>query len=424
MAQSAAPGISLYLLENDAKFRLFWWRGDGGLATQVQLTSPGGVALAPDGSMYFADKDHSRILRVSPDGIITTVAGNGGYGFSGDGGPATQATFAGPTGVTLAADGSLFIADADNHRIRRMGLDGLITTVAGNGESSYGSDGGLATQTGLNFPEAVALAADGSLYIADSGDRRIRRVGPDGIITTVAGNGQFGSSGDGDLATEATLLLPTGVVLAADGSLFIADPWSGRIRWVSPDGLITTVAGGGLAGSSGDGGPATQAHLSWPTGMALAADGSLFIADAGDSRIRRVGLDGVITTVAGTGQYGFSGDGGLATQAKFAWPHALTLAADGSLLIADADNHRIRRVGPDGIVTTVAGGGLSAGSGSARPRAPYCQASLSGTLSSPPQMAPCCIISTPPGVTCGVSRRSQARMPIRLAMMRPAGSSR
>jgi YD repeat-containing protein len=205
------------------------------------------------------------------------------------------------------------------------------------------------------------------LYIADSGDRRIRRVGPDGIITTVAGDGQFGSLGDGDLATEATLLFPTGVALAADGGLFIADAQVGRIRWVSPDGLITTVAGGALSGSSGDGGPATQAHLSWPTGVALAADGSLLIADVGYSRIRRVGPDGVITTVAGTGQYGFSGDGGPATQAKFARPHAIALAADGSLLIADADNHRIRRVGPDGIVTTVAGGGLSADSGIGTP---------------------------------------------------------
>jgi RHS repeat-associated protein len=225
----------------------------------------------------------------------------------------------------------------------------------------WSGDGGLATQARLASPRGVALAPDGSLYFAESEQNRVLRVDPDGIITTIAGNGQYGFSGDGGPATQAQFRNPTGVALAADGSLYIADPWGGRIRWVSPDRRITTVAGGGLAGSSGDGGPATEAYLSWPMGVALAADGSLYIAESG--RIRRVGPDGRITTVAGNGQYGFSGDGGPAMQASFTWARAIAVATDGSLYISDTESYRIRRVGPDGIITTVAGSGLAGSSG-------------------------------------------------------------
>jgi RHS repeat-associated protein len=289
--------------------------------------------------------------------IITTVAGTGGFDFSGDGGPATQAQLKNAHGVAVGSDGSLYLADAGNSRIRRVGLDGIITTVAGGGVAGLG-DGGLATQAKLNVPRTLAVGPDGTMYIADSNDSRIRRVAPNGIITTMAGTGTFGFSGDGGPATQAQLWNPFGVALGPDGSLYIADLSSTRIRRVAPDGIITTVAGGGTSGL-GDGGLATQAQLASPRGVAVGSDGSQYIADA-IGRIRRVGPDGIINTVAGTGSTCFStalcGDGGLATQAQFSSPWGVAVGSDGSLYIAD---QRIRRVGPDGIINTVAGGGTS-----------------------------------------------------------------
>src|SRR5207247_881331 len=197
--------------------------GDGGPATQASLNGSFGVAVAPDGSFYIADTINDRIRRVGPDGIISTVAGNGTSGFSGDGGPAQGAALRRPQGVAVAPDGSLYIADTGNARIRRVGPDGIIRTVAGNGTVQFGGDGGPATQAGLGNPVGVAVSPDGGLYIADTGHHRVRRVGPDGIITTVAGNafGQF--SGDSGLATLAGIGAPTNLAVAPDGSLYIAD---------------------------------------------------------------------------------------------------------------------------------------------------------------------------------------------------------
>ncbi|MGQ0594444.1 MAG: NHL domain-containing protein, partial [Gammaproteobacteria bacterium] len=317
--------------------------GDGGPATQASLLQPTGVALGADGSLYFADVSNHRIRRVGPDGIISTVAGNGVYGFSGDGRPATKASLLYPRTVALSVDGSLYIADTGNHRIRRMRPDGIIATVAGNGNSGFSGDGGPATQASLAFPAAVAVGADGSLYIADSNNFRIRRVAPDGIITTVAGN-RYGFSGDEGPATQASLSYPGGIALGADGSLYIADPNNYRIRRVRPDGIITTVAGNGSFGFSGDGGLATQASLSDPVGVALGADGSLYLTDAFYHLIRRVGPDGIIPTVAGNGSFGLSGDGGPALQASLSYPGGIAVGADGSLYIAESYAHRIRRV--------------------------------------------------------------------------------
>ena len=320
--------------------------GDGGPATSAQLSNPHGVTVAPDGSLYIADYGGGRIRRVGPDGIITTVAGNGSsYVFSGDGGPATSAALSFPEDVAVAPDGSLYIADRGNNRIRRVGPDGIITTVAGNGLSGFVGDGGPATSATLSSPQGVALGADGSLYIADRGNYRIRRVGPDGIITTVAGNGLSGFVGDGGPATSATLSSPEDVAVGPDGSLYIADSGNRRIRRVGPDGIITTVAGNGLSGFVGDGGPATSARFYHPRGVAVGPDGSLYIADGTTRRIRRVGPDGIITTAAGNGIYGSGGDGGPATSAQLLEPYGVTVAPDGSLYIATFGNSgRIRRV--------------------------------------------------------------------------------
>ncbi|MFZ4789728.1 MAG: PKD domain-containing protein [Candidatus Competibacteraceae bacterium] len=320
------------------------YSGDGGPATQASLDFPAGVAVAADSSVLIADSHNYRIRRVGLDGIITTVAGNGTPGYSGDGGPATQASLDFPAGVAVAADSSVLIADSHNYRIRRVGLDGIITTVAGNGTHGYSGDGGPATQASLDFPVGVAVAADGSVLIANYDSNRVRRVGPDGIITTVAGNGTPGYSGDGGPATQASLNFPTSVAVAADGSVLIADANNSRIRRVGPDGIITTVAGNGTHGYSGDGGPATQASLSSPWGVAVTADGSVLITGYYDPT-RRVGPDGIITTVAGsTWGWGYSGDGGPATQAGLKSSIGVAVAADGSVLIADDSDARIRKI--------------------------------------------------------------------------------
>ncbi len=304
------------------------------------------------------------VLGTKSDGwgqIITTVAGGG----LGEEGPATQALLYDPVGVFVDGAGTLYIADNGHHRIRRVdGATGLITTVAGTGEYGFSGDGGPATQARLALPQGVFVDRAGNLYIADGVNFRVRRVDAvTGLITTVAGTGECGFSGDGGPATQALLCGPTGVFVDGSGHLYIADRWNNSIRRVDgATGIITTVAGtgehsGDLAfNPSGDGGPATQARLAWPKGVFVDLDGHLYIAD--EFNIRRVdGATGIITTVAGV-KFDFSGDGGPAAQAGLASPHGVFVDGSGHLYIADTYNHRIRRVdGATGIITTVAGTG-------------------------------------------------------------------
>ena len=238
--------------------------------------------------------------------IVTTVAGNGTSGYSGDGGPATQAVLAGPIGMAFDILGNLYIADTDNQRVRKVDTRGIITTVAGNGSASYGGDGGPATQAALTFPTGLALDIVGNLYIADSSNGRIRKVDTSGIITTVAGNGQCNivNIGDGGPATQASVCCPRDVTIDALGNLYIADFCSLRIRKVDTNGVITTVAGNGYPGLSGDGGPATQATFWHPVGIATDNAGNLYIADESNARVRKVDVSGIITTVAGSGPQG------------------------------------------------------------------------------------------------------------------------
>jgi YD repeat-containing protein len=320
--------------------------------------------VAPDGSLYLADEGIGRIRRVGPDGIIATVAGGNGQLCAsstapcGDGGPATQAQLSALFGgLAVAPDGSLYIADVSLYRIRRVGPDGIITTVAGNGQvcapptTAPCGDDGPATQASFSLLRGIAVAPDGSLYLADEGNHRIRRVGPDGIIITVAGTGigGFNPDHDGGLATQAWLNEPFDVVIAPDGSFYIADFGNHRIRRVGPDGIISTVAGTADPNPGGDGGPATQVQVSDPFSVAVAPDGSFYIADFMDHRIRRVGPDGIITTVAGNGQLcappapASCGDDGPATQASFSLLRGIAVAPDGTLYLADSgNNNRIR----------------------------------------------------------------------------------
>ena len=324
-----------------------------GPATGASLESPVSVTIGPDGSIYIADDANYRIRRTGPDGIITTVAGIDSDGYSGDGGPATSASIGFPGGVAAGYDGSIYISDWLNNRIRRVGPDGIMATVAGNGNSGYSGDGGPATSASISFPRGVAVGSDGNIYISDSGNNRIRRVNPDGIISTVAGNGIRGYSGDGGPATSASLLSPDGVAIGPDGSIYINDGGNNRIRRVGPDGVIATVAGNGnhvyfwgdftYCGYSGDGGLATSTPLCGPTGVAVGPDGSVYIADM-SSRIHRVRPDGIITSVAGNGSNSYGGDGGPAANALLYYPYGIAVAPDNSLVIADSANGRIRRV--------------------------------------------------------------------------------
>ena len=320
--------------------------GDGGPATDAQLNGPSGVAVDVTGNLYIADSANQRIRSVDPAGTITTVAGNGTSGFSGDGGRAIGAQINGPIDVAADASGNLFIADQHNNRVRKVDTAGTITTLAGNGGCcSFGGDGGPATGAQLSNPSRVAVDASGNLFIVDSGNRRIRKVDPAGTITTFVGS------------LTSVWLTPSGVAVDASGNLFIADSYDNRIHKVDTTGTITTVAGNGSVGSSGDGGPATSAQLSGPSGVAIDAAGNLLIADSGNNRIRRVDLAGTITTVAGNGIAGFGGDGGLATSAQLDNPSGVAVDLAGDLFIADLWNQRIRKVDTTGTITTVAGTG-------------------------------------------------------------------
>ena len=295
---------------------------------------------------------------------IFTVAGTTS-GLSGDGGPATGAQLDQPFDVEATPDGGYLVADIGNDRIRRVSSAGTITTVAGT-TSGLSGDGGPATAAQFNTPAATARTADGGFLIADQSNNRIRRVSPGGTVTTVAGT-TSGLSGDGGPATAAQLAAPDDVAVTADGGYLIADANNSRIRRVSPGGTITTVAGT-TNGLSGDGGPAITAQLGQTTGVATTADGGYLIVDRSNHRIRRVSPGGTITTVAGTTS-GLSGDGGPATATQMNDPFGVAVTADGGFVIADADNHRIRRVAPGGTITTVAGTTLGlSGEGGSPPR--------------------------------------------------------
>ena len=335
--------------------------GNNDPGVQTQLAYPYDVAVDGAGNLYIADTSNQRILRVDTAGTITTFAGTGEEGYSGDGGPAVQALLNGPFGVAVDGAGNLYIADTFNHRIRRVDIAGTITTFAGTGEEGDSGDGGPAVQTLLNNPFGVAVDGAGNLYIADRDNHRILRVDIAGTITTFAGTGDRGYSGDGGPAVQALLNEPFGVAVDGAGNLYIADSLNNRIRRVDASGTITTFAGTGDWGYSGGGGPAVQALLSRPRGVAVDGAGNLYIADSDNHSIRRVDIAGTITTIAGTGNRGYSGDGGPAVVARLSFPTGMAVDRAGDLYIADSDNHSIRVLtrssslpSPTGLTATAA----------------------------------------------------------------------
>ena len=295
-------------------------------------------------------------------GMISTVAGTGEAGFSGDGGPATAAELhmSGDEiylrDVAVDDAGNLYIADWYNHRVRKVDPAGVITTVAGTGEPGLSGDGGPATEALLYWPAGLAANAAGDLYVAAYANQGVRQIDTTGVIRTVAGTGHVGLSGDGGPATEAELNYPNGLALDEAGNLYVADSCNQRIRRIDTAGVITTVAGSGppaldlsdcqdfLGDFAGDGGPATEARLKNPLDVALDAAGNLYIADTVNNRLRKVDSAGVITTIAGTGEIGFSGDDGPAIEAELCAPSGLTLDAAGNLYIADRCNERVRKI--------------------------------------------------------------------------------
>ncbi|MBS1859407.1 MAG: hypothetical protein JST11_28795, partial [Acidobacteria bacterium] len=318
--------------------------GTGGPATSA-AAGAGAIALDPYGNLYIADAVSNRVLKVNAAGTISAFAGNGNYGFGGDGGPAAGASLFTPTGLAADSAGNVYIADSLDNRVRKVDPSGTITTAAGNGSTGYSGDGGPATSAGIFAPNAVAVDAAGNLYIADS-NNRIRKVDSSGTITTIAG-GAIGFSGDGGPAAGAGLLLPGGLAVDGAGNLYIADIGDNRIRKVNAAGIISTVAGNGTKGFSGDGGPATAAGLNLSSshvGLAVDSTGNLYIPDPGNNRVRGVDAGGSITTVAGNGIAGFSGDGGPATSAGLNHPGDVAVDRSGNFYIADTSNNRVREV--------------------------------------------------------------------------------
>ena len=318
--------------------------GDGGKATEAFLYYPTGITADNTGNIYLADAGSHRIRKIDTDGIITTVAGNGLEGYSGDGGRATAASLNSPLGVAVDSAGNIYFAEYYSNRIRKVDTEGIITYVAGKGSGGYSGDGGQAIEASLYAPMDVAADNAGSIYIADSANHRIRKVDTDGIITTIAGNGSPSYSGDGGKATEASLSSPEGVAVDSAGNIYFTEHFGHRIRKIDTDGIITTVAGNGSGGYSGDGGKATEASLNYPIGVMVDNVGNIYIADPGNNRIRKVDTDGIITTVAGNGIRSYSSDGGKATEASLNYPKGVVVDSVGNIYVSDYGNHRIRKV--------------------------------------------------------------------------------
>ncbi len=396
--------------------------GDGGPATLARLILPIGVTVDSLGELFIADVGANNIRKIDSNGIISTIAGStdGQPGFSGDGGPATAARFNQIVGsVAVDGQGNIYIPDAGNNRIRKIDKNGIVNTVIGNGISDNTGDGGLAINASINTPSSVNVNSAGNIYIAvknyvrevdvnniihtvagngsggfngdgilaaksqlyeprtvkvddsnnvyliDAGDYRVRKILPDGKIITVAGNGlNSGLIGDSGLATNATLGYILALAKDKKGNLYIADDANQSIRKVDGSGIITTIAGGnGATGFSGDGGAATLAQLSYPDGLAIDDTGNIYIADKNNQRIRKIDVNGIITTIAGNGTRGFSGDGGSAIAAELNYPDGLAIDNVGNILIADNVNNRVRKIDNNGIITTVAGNGTSAFNG-------------------------------------------------------------
>lgn len=336
---------------------------DGLPATQATVGAPVSLAVAASGAIYVLESgtltgaDVYPVLRlITPDGRIFRIAGSGLRGDAGDGGSALEARFSNPFQIAVDALGNIYVADQAANKIRKIDPRGVIATFAGTGTQGYAGDDGKATEAQLSGPRGVAVDAERNVYIADTGNNRVRKVDPSGVISTFAGTGSGGWDGDGRDAASARLFFPRGVTVDRQGRVYIADFLNNRVRRVDRDGKISTVAGNGARGVMGDGGPATDAAVGNPWDVTLDPAGNLYIAQAFNAVVRMVSPNGKITTVAGTGTADFNGDRGKPRELQINNPRAVAVDANGRLLIGDTVNNRIRLVTADGVMTTIAGG--------------------------------------------------------------------
>ncbi len=346
IAQLSIAGAAFFLPQQKSKL------------SGPKLISPNGLAMNDKGELFISDIGAHQVFKLDKRNRLSVVAGTGEGGFNGDGGLATKAQLNAPHDLLFDDVGNLLIADTYNQRIRRIDGQGVIATIVGNGKSELAGDGGVATAASLNNPQSIAFDNEGRLLIADTYNHVVRRIDRSGIITTIAGTVP-GHGGDGGAATKAQINLTMAVAVAADGSIYISDAANSRIRKVAPDGTIQTIVGFGPAqdtyggGFAGDGGPPAKAKIFSATDLKFDVAGNLFICDSGNNRIRVV-RNGVITTFAGSGRPSFSGDGGEAIKAELNTPQKILLCKDGSIFIADRANHRVRKIDARGVISTLA----------------------------------------------------------------------
>ncbi len=315
--------------------------GDGGPAIDGDLYEPYSTANDATGNLYIADAGHNRIRMVNTSGIITTIAGTGTGGYNGDNILATSAELKGPTGVAVDAAGNVYIADNYNNRIRKIDATGIITTVAGNGTMGYSGDGAAATAAALNLPHELAVTPAGIIYISDTWNNCVRKVDAAGIITTIAGNGTYGYNGDNIPATSAMLYRPYGLSIDASENVYVADDGNHRIRKIKNTGIIITIAGNDTSGYNGDNQPATAAQLNDPFYATTDQFGNVYIADPGNFRIRMINTSGIINTIAGIGIDSCPDDGQDAISAKLASPIAISIDSYNDIYITDFGCDRI-----------------------------------------------------------------------------------
>jgi len=339
-----------------------------GKATETEISLVDGITLDKKGNIYIAMREHNIISRIDTKGMMSRYVGSGESGFSGDGGPAIKASLRIPAGLAFDLEGNLYIADRENHRVRKVDTSGNISTFAGTGKAGFSGDGGPAAKASLNLPSGVVADKKGNLFISDRSNDRIRVVDKKGVIRTYAGSGVAGFQGDAGPALKAQLDKPFGITLDKSGNLYIADRNNNRVRKVSSEGIITTVAGDGGFFFMGDNGPAYRASVAAPTGVSVDSKGNLYIADRNNNRIRVVDKLGMIRTVVGTGQQDYNGDSEAARETNLYLPFTLTVDSNDKLLVVDRSHYRIRRIDPkNGQVETVAGNGLKLFAGDGGP---------------------------------------------------------